>query len=150
MNNLFKESDVQTIIERLEKLTPTSKRGWGKMNVAEMLAHCNVSLETAMGFNFPKRKFIGRIIGKLLKLKFLDKKPMVKNSLTEKDYVTIAAVYSFEKEKIKAIKLVHLFFKNGPEKCTNHPHSYFGKLTPNEWAILKWKHYDHHLRQFGV
>jgi hypothetical protein len=46
--------------------------------------------------------------------------------------------------------MVKSFYDNGPEKCTKHPHPYFGKLSPEEWAILKWKHYDHHLRQFGV
>jgi len=38
----------------------------------------------------------------------------------------------------------------GPAGCTKHPHSFFGKLTPEEWAILSYKHLDHHLRQFGV
>ena len=150
MNNLYNEPDVKDIIERLEKLTPNSKREWGTMNIAQMLAHCNVSLETAMGLNFPKRKFIGRLLGKLLKLKFLDKKPMVKNSPTEDDYVTSSERFDFETEKSKAIYHVRTFYENGPEKCTENAHPYFGKLTPDEWAILKWKHYDHHLRQFGV
>jgi hypothetical protein len=150
MNNLFEEADVKDIISRLEKLTPGAKRQWGTMSVAQMLAHCNVSLETAMGLNFPKRKLIGRILGKLIKRKFLDKKPMVKNSITEDIYVTASDEYEFEKEKERAIELVRTFYENGPEKCTSHPHSYFGKLTPDEWAVLKWKHYDHHLRQFGV
>jgi hypothetical protein len=150
MNSLFNASDVDDIIARLEQLSATSKRQWGTMSVAQMLAHCNVSLETAMGLNFPKRKFIGRIFGKLLKMKFLDSKPMVKNSITEEDYITTNDQYNFEKERIKAIELINRFYKNGPEKCTKHPHSYFGKLTAEEWATLKWKHFDHHLRQFGV
>lgn len=120
------------------------------MSVAQMLAHCNVSLETAMGLNFPKRKFIGRIFGKLLKMKFLDANPMVKNSITEDYYVNANDVYDFEKEKTKSIELIMTFYNNGPEKCTKHPHSYFGKLKPDEWAMLKWKHFDHHLRQFGA
>lgn len=150
MNHLYNPSDVKNIISRLEKLTPTSQRQWGTMDIAQMLAHCNVSLETALGRNFPKRKFIGRLFGKLIKSKFLDSKPMVKNSPTEDSYVTTTNVYEFEKEKKRAIELVQTFYENGPEKCTTHPHAYFGKLTPEEWAILKWKHYDHHLRQFGV
>ncbi len=150
MNNLYNETDVNKIIERLEKLTPAAKRQWGTMDIAQMLAHCNVSLETAMGLNFPKRKFLGRLFGKLLKRKFIDNKPMIKNSVTEDYYITKASVFEFEKEKARAIKLVHSFYINGPEKCTTHKHSYFGSLTPEEWAILKWKHYDHHLRQFGA
>lgn len=150
MNNLYNESDVKDILERLEQLTLNSQRKWVTMDVAQMLAHCNVSLETAMGLNFPKRKFIGRLFGKFLKLKFLDKKPMVKNSITEDAYVTSTNKYDFETEKSKALYLVSTFYENGLKKCTKHPHSCFGKLTPDEWAILKWKHYDHYLRQFGL
>jgi hypothetical protein len=150
MNNLYNKTDVANIVERLEKLTPLAKRQWGTMDVAQMLAHCNVSLETAMGLNFPKRKLVGWLFGKLLKRKFIDSNPMIKNSLTEDHYITTTNVYEFEREKAKAINLVRTFYENGPEKCTTHKHSYFGNLTPNEWAILKWKHFDHHLRQFGA
>jgi len=38
----------------------------------------------------------------------------------------------------------------GPAGCTAHPHSFFGRLKPEEWATLMYKHLDHHLRQFGV
>jgi len=74
---------------------------------------------------------------------------MVKNSITEDIYITSSDKFKFEKEKERAIYLVRTFHENGPSKCTTYPHSYFGKLKPNEWAVLKWKHYDHHLRQFG-
>ena len=70
MNNLYNQTDVQNITARLEKLTPDSKRQWGTMDIAQMLAHCNVSLETALGLNFPKRKLLGRFFGKLIKAKF--------------------------------------------------------------------------------
>ncbi len=150
MNNLYNPSDVKEIIHRLEKLTINAKRQWGTMTVDQMLAHCNISLETAMGLNFPKRKLIGRIFGKLIKRKFLDKKPMVKNSITEDMYITSNNSLEFEKEKNRAIELITTFYENGPEKCTTHPHSYFGRLSPDEWSVLKWKHYDHHLRQFDV
>ena len=48
MNNLFDSTDTAKIIERLNKLTPKSQRLWGKMEVGQMVAHCNASLETAM------------------------------------------------------------------------------------------------------
>jgi hypothetical protein len=46
--------------------------------------------------------------------------------------------------------LVDRFATAGPAGCTRHPHSFFGRLTPEEWATLMYKHLDHHLRQFGV
>lgn len=148
MNNLYNQEDVNGILKRLENLQLNSKRQWGKMDIAQMLAHLNISLETAMGLNFPKRMFIGRIIGKLVKKKFLNEKPMDKNSPTDKSYV-FTDEKEFEKEKTKALQNVKAFFENGPKKCTKHPHSFFGHLTSEEWAVLQWKHFDHHLRQFS-
>jgi hypothetical protein len=149
MYTLFNQSDVSAIVERIEKLSPTSQRQWGKMKVAQMLAHCNVSLETAMGMNFMKRLFIGRIIGPLLKPTVLGKKPFGKNSPTDKSYI-FTGEHDFEKEKSKTTASVNKFFEGGPSGCTIHPHPFFGKLTPEQWGVFQWKHLDHHLRQFGV
>lgn len=84
-----------------------------------------------------------------MKQKFLSDQPLTKNSPTDKNYA-ITDIRNFEKEKNKAIELINTFYKDGPGKCTTHPHSFFGKFTPDEWARLQWKHFDHHLRQFGA
>lgn len=149
METLFHQPDVYNILQRIEKLTPGSERQWGKMNVAQMLAHCNVSMETAMGKNVIKRLFIGRIIGTVLKKSVLSQKPFGKNSPTDKSYVFKSDV-NFEEAKFKTIASVKQFFEGGPSKCTTHPHPFFGKFTPEQWAVFQWKHLDHHLRQFGV
>lgn len=149
MNNLFNQSDTYQILERIEKLTPDSQRQWGKMNVAQMLAHCNKSLETAMGLNFIKRLFIGRIISPFVKPMVLGEKPFGKNSPTDKSYV-FKDNLKFEEEKSTTIASIKKFFEGGPSQCTTHPHPFFGKFTPEEWAVFQWKHLDHHLRQFGV
>ncbi len=149
METLFHQPDVYNILQRIEKLTLGSERQWGKMNVAQMLAHCNVSMETAMGKNVIKRLFIGRIIGTVLKKSVLSQKPFGKNSPTDKSYVFNPDV-NFEEAKFKTITSVKQFFEGGPSKCTTHPHPFFGKFTPEQWAVFQWKHLDHHLRQFGV
>jgi transposase InsO family protein len=56
----------------------------------------------------------------------------------------------FSKERERLSKLLHKFAEGGPAGCTTNPHSFLGKMTPEEWAILAYKHIDHHLRQFGV
>jgi hypothetical protein len=149
MNNLFNQADVTGILERIEKLEPGSRSQWGKMDVGQMLAHCNISLETAMGRNSIKRLFIGRIIGSFLKPKVLGNKPFGKNSPTDKTYI-FKGDHNLETEKPKIIASVKKFFEGGPTQCTVHPHPFFGKFTPQEWAVFQWKHLDHHLRQFGV
>lgn len=150
MNNLFNPSDTSEILTRLEKLKPGAQRHWGKMNANQMLAHCNVSLETAMGLNSPQKlNAFTRFIGKMLKAKFFGDQPFTKNSQTDKSYI-ITGNPDFEKEKEKVIQQIVGFSKGGPAKCTTHTHVFFGPLTPEEWSIMQWKHFDHHLRQFGV
>ena len=56
----------------------------------------------------------------------------------------------FETEQARLSSLVESFGAAGPSCCTDHPHSFFGRMNPDEWAILMYKHVDHHLRQFGV
>jgi hypothetical protein len=46
--------------------------------------------------------------------------------------------------------LIDRFAAAGPAGCTAHPHAFFGSLAPDQWAILMYKHLDHHLRQFGA
>jgi hypothetical protein len=149
MKNLFQPEAVDEIIQRIDKLTPDSQRQWGKMEVAQMLAHCSATLEAAVGEKNPPRMFIGRIFGPIAKRNFLSDKPMPKNAPTDKSYLVIDR-RNFAKEKKRLTDLITQFASGGEEKVTKHPHSFFGKLTPNEWATGMYKHIDHHLRQFGV
>ena len=149
MNNLYNQSDVLGILSRIEKLSSSSQRQWGKMNVEQMLSHLNSFLETALNLNSPKRLLIGRILGSFFKSRYISKKRFSMNSPTHKNYI-FTDIRDFEKERAKSIQLIKQFFDGGISKCTSKPHSFFGKLTPEEWAIAQWKHFDHHLRQFGV
>jgi hypothetical protein len=149
MNNLFDQSDVSDILGRIEKLRPDSPRQWGKMNPAQMLAHCSISLETAMGQHVIKRPFIGKLIGSFFRPVALGKKPFGKNSPTDKSYI-FTDPRNFDEERSKTTGMIKKFFEGGPSGCTNYPHPFFGKFTPEQWAVFQWKHLDHHLRQFGV
>ena len=45
MDSIFNEEISEEFISRIEKLTQESKLKWGKMSVAQMLAHCCVTYE---------------------------------------------------------------------------------------------------------
>ncbi|HYG50859.1 MAG TPA: DUF1569 domain-containing protein [Flavobacteriales bacterium] len=149
MKNLFNPADVSSLVERINNLDPGTQPLWGKMNVAQMLAHCNVSMETFTGKKTIKRLFIGRIVGTLMKKNILSEKPFGRNSPTDKSYV-IKGTPDFEAEKAKAIASLKNIPAAGPSGVTMHPHPFFGHFTPEQWAVFEWKHFDHHLRQFGV
>jgi hypothetical protein len=149
MKNLFQPITLNTIKERIEKLKPTSERQWGKMNVAQMMAHCSAALEVATGRKFPKRILIGRIFGSYLKPILTNDRPLKRNTPTDKSFI-ISDERDFNKEKARLLALIDEFSSGGETKVTRHPHPFFGKITPDEWSSGMFKHLDHHLRQFGV
>ena len=150
MKNLYEATTVKELRERLARLGPGSERQWGKMNVAQAVAHCSRAMEWAVGDSFPPRMFLGRIFGPLAKSKVLrDEKPMGRNGPTAKSLV-VADERELETERTHLGALIDRFAAAGPKGCTTHPHTFFGRLTPEEWAALMYKHLDHHLRQFGA
>ena len=150
MKNLFDPVTAQHVQQRIAQLGPESERLWGKMNAAQMAAHCSVGLELALGEKRPPRVFMGRMIGPMVKRMVLrDEEPWRRNSPTVKILV-IDDARDLKKEQERLRGLVERFAAAGPAGCTAHPHSFFGRLTPEEWSRLMYKHLDHHLRQFGI
>src|SRR3712207_2442369 len=126
MKNIFEPEVLEEIKQRINKLQPNTKRQWGKMEVAQMMAHCSAALEVAAGEKFPPRIFIGRILGPLIRPAFSNDKPYKKNSPTDKSFLVIDQ-RNFEKEKRRLIDLATKFSTGGEANCTRHPHSFFGK-----------------------
>jgi hypothetical protein len=150
MKNLFEATRVEEVKERILRLRPDSERLWGRMSAAQAVAHCSAGVELALGDRLPPQMLLGRILGRMLKPKVLgNDEPMRRNSPTVKGLV-VQDERDLGKEQERLRGLIDRFAAGGPAGCTKHPHSFFGRLTPAEWAILMYKHLDHHLRQFGV
>ena len=150
MKNLFEVAMVDEVKQRMTQLRPDSQRLWGKMNAAQAVAHCTSGLELALGDRRPPRLLIGRIIGPIIKSKaFREDEPMRRNSPTVQGLV-VRDERDLDTERQRLCKMIDRFAAAGPQGCTAHPHSFFGRLTPEEWSMWMYKHLDHHLQQFGV
>ena len=151
MKNLFDEMVAKEVKTRLGKLGPRSERQWGKMTASQMLAHCSVSMQWAAGEVIPEKAALPvRLMGRLVKLfVFRNDEPLRKNSPTAKSLI-VTGERDLDRERERLSGLIDKFAAGGAAGCTRNPHSFFGKMTPEEWAILTYKHLDHHLRQFGV
>lgn len=150
MKNLFEPSAVNEVKTRLGKLRPDSPRQWGKMAPAQAVAHLAVTMEWAVGDKTEPRMLLGRIFGPLVKPKLLgNEEPMRRNAPTSKSLV-VSDGRDLGQERARLSALIDRFAAGGPDGCTKEPHTFFGRLTAEEWAKLMYKHADHHLRQFGV
>lgn len=149
MSSLFAVKAAAEIVRRLQGLRPDTRAQWGKMDVAQMLAHCQVALNVALGEVALKRGLIGILFGGIAKKKLTAPEPFGKNLPTGPEF-RIKDRRDFAKEQATLIALVQRFQRAGPNGLTKKPHPFFGPLTSSEWDTLQWKHLDHHLRQFGA
>jgi Protein of unknown function (DUF1569) len=146
--HLLQLETYHIMLGRLEKLSPSSASVWGKMDVAQMMAHLAANLEMAMGEKRVTRNLIGRIFGSIAKRQTLTN-GILRNSQTD-PRVKISDRREFHTEQEGLRIQLERFVQRGEAGITRQPHPFFGRMTANEWARLQYVHLDHHLKQFGV
>lgn len=148
MKNLFDKETYTEITNRINTLTPNSQRKWGKMNVAQMLAHCKEAFKVPLSDKKMPRMLIGLLIGWVFKKKLYNEEPWKRNLPTAPNFI-IKDERDFEKEKKELTGLIDQFYTGGPDKVGRFPHPMFGSFTSGQWGKAMYKHIDHHLVQFG-
>lgn len=150
MKSLFNEVEYSEIRKRVENLKPDNARQWGKMTIAQMLAHCSIGFEKAIG-KLPfedKSNFIMRTLVKKIVLNAVKKGDLGKNQKTFPDY-EIKNDKDFETEKARLLENLDTFYKFG-DKDEIGRHPYFGKFSKDYWGALQYVHTNHHLTQFSA
>ncbi len=149
-NNIFREETVSNVIQRIQALTPETIPQWGKMQVAQMLAHCNVTYEMVYDNIHPKpNAFMKLILKAFVKKQVVSEKPYPKNGKTAPQFL-VTTEKNFDVEKERLINYVEKTKSLGEDHFDGKESHSFGKLNKVEWNMMFYKHLDHHLRQFGV
>jgi len=150
MQTLFDQKAHQEVLRRLEQLTEDATPNWGKMNVSQMVKHCQMPLLVATG-----KMELTENVGVLKKLVLKIYKPIMYNDkrwpesvTTPKDFL-VTGTYDFENERAQLIVIINDFHDKAYNMHWPH-HPYFGKFSTDQWGKMQFKHLDHHLRQFGV
>ena len=82
-DNLFTPAGLEATKQRIQRLQPDTTPQWGKMNVAQMLAHCNVAYEIQYTDKHPRPGALQRFFIKLLaKQQVVGPKPYPRNGRT--------------------------------------------------------------------
>ena len=115
-----------------------------------MLLHVNEALGTATGDTTTKTPFVLKLMAPMIKKVVMSPKPYKEGLPTAKEFIIKADNLDFEKEKAALLIRLNKFITNGEAKVEGLKHPAFGKLTAYEWGFSQWKHFDHHLKQFGV
>lgn len=149
MKNLFDKSAYTEIINRINSLSLQSQRQWGKMTVAQMLAHSKEAFKVPLSNKKMPRSILGLLVGWMIKSKLYNDQPCKHNLPTAPNFI-IKDDRDFEKEKQELVAMISQFHHAGPGNVGKYPHPMFGTFTPEQWGQSMYKHLDHHLMQFGV
>jgi len=150
MKDIFDSNITQEVVERINKLTPETSAQWGKMHVAQMLAHCSVAYEMIYEDKHAPVKGLKKILVKMLiKPLVVGSKPYKKNIRTAPAFV-VTDTKIFDSERGRLIAFIERTQKLGRVHFENKDSNSFGPLSANEWNSMLYKHLDHHLTQFGA
>ncbi len=150
MKNVLNETGRGEIAGRLARLEAGAGRRWGKMDAAQMCAHCASVLETATGSVPTTQKLIGVLLAPFVRGTLLrSETPMMRGAPTDPRFA-VADPRDFAREKARLTAAFARFCDAGVSGLDGVVHPFFGRMTGDEWGILQYKHLDHHLRQFGV
>lgn len=149
MKSFFEEQSYEELLSRINQLSPSTQPGWGKMDVAQMMHHCQKPLELALGRNTIKKPGLFlRMMVPLFKSALYNDKLWKQGMQTAPEYV-VSDPKEFETEK-NALLAVSADFHAERDRESWPRHPMFGNLTQEQWGKMQYKHLDHHLRQFGV
>ncbi|MEX0778101.1 MAG: DUF1569 domain-containing protein [Balneolales bacterium] len=149
MKTIFDKPTREVLISRINSLNRNSNAQWGKMNISQMVRHCTLWDEMALGKTKLKQVFVGRLFGKMaLKSMIKDEKPLQRNIGSLPELIIIEPSGDLEILKKQWItSLEEYAYLNDDHEFI---HSFFGKLNKKQTGLLVYKHTSHHLRQFGV
>lgn len=154
MESLFESDVAESLVSRIQALTPDSQAQWGTMTVAQMLAHCSVPFDQAYDPDYQTAhprppRFVRAILRLVVKPTVVGPKPYKRNMRTVPAFV-VSDERDFAVEKARLIDYVRQLQRDGAGAFEGRQAHSFGPMTASEWNVLFHKHTDHHLTQFGV
>lgn len=148
--DIFNKEVSEQVIARLSSLSAQSQPKWGKMNVAQMLAHCSVTYEMVYTDKHAKPNgFMRWMLKTFVKKVVVGDKPYKHNSRTAPQFL-ITDEREFEAERSRLIDFIRKTQALGRKEFEGKESNSFGNCTANEWNSMFYKHLDHHLQQFGA
>lgn len=151
MKNTLTPEGKRAILDRLEKLAPDTPARWGSMKVNQMLAHMNDAHKIALGMKSAEDKsnFYTHNIMFPVAVYLLPSWPKGEKTAPELDQKQAGSkAKDFYTELEFLYKMMDILEEREESKL--QPHPMFGRLSKKQWSDLLYKHFDHHLRQFGV
>lgn len=151
MKTLASAAVLQSIVERISRITPDRTALWGRMNAHQMLCHLTDSYQVPMGGKKTAMAsgILQRTAMRYVALHVPLQWPKGIATMPEIDQlIGGTSPTQFEADRAKLIDTIRRFAALPPD-FEWVPHPIFLHLSRWEWMRWGYLHPDHHLRQFG-
>ncbi|MGN7758493.1 DUF1569 domain-containing protein [Chryseobacterium sp. 22532] len=141
----------EEIVYRISLLTKNTPQRWGKMNVSQMLRHCDFVLQIALRkVELPELNFFLAAIGIVTKIEMQIFNNGIPRNMPTFQKLIVNFECDFDESKTNLLNTLKDFRTTSENKDLPDYHRLFGKMTEKDWGFLEYKHLDHHLKQFNV
>jgi hypothetical protein len=146
MKSLWNGPDRRDLDARIARLTPEHRPLWGRMTAPQMVVHLADAVRMATGeLPIPMKKTFARhpVIKQLL----IYVVPFPRGVPTAKQLQRVPGEWTTDLADLRSM-LEQFAARDRSAAWPAHP--FFGPLGAHAWGVLTRRHFDHHLRQFGV
>ncbi len=147
MKSFFQEKARSEILKRLNRINPDSSAHWGTMNASQMICHLSDQLRMGLG-DIATAPPAGPFRHWPINWIMISLVPWPKGKAQAPKEAFTNPPETWNEDINKLEKLAHRFGES--DRKQEWPlHPLFGKMTGDMWGRLSYRHFDHHLRQFG-
>lgn len=148
LKSLGNPGNRRELFDRLARLDPEQPPRWGRLTAPRMLAHLCDQMRLAL---LQEASAHARGPGSYPVIRelslYLLPWPRAKIQGPPEAFDADPAEWSEDMATLR--ELVDAFLRRGADEAwPDHPH--FGRMSQRSWSVFCYRHFDHHLRQFGV
>jgi hypothetical protein len=147
---MFNAADRAAIVARVDRLVTDAPRRWGKMTAPQMVWHLDAQLRWLLGELEVKPRGNAILRSALMKWYIIDSPlPWPRGKAPTAPELARHAPGEWSQDIAKLKLDLERWAARGQEQgaCV---HAAFGPLDGRQTGKLIWRHFDHHLQQFGV
>jgi hypothetical protein len=148
MPTMFEPEVRRRMVDRLGRLGPDTPARWGRMNAPQMIWHLNAQLRHLLG-EFEARRRPGPMGNPVLRWLIIDVLPWPRGGAPSAPEFLAFAPGAWERDVADLTERLERWTARG-EGTMVPEHPAFGALDGRTMGRLLWKHWNHHLTQFGA
>jgi hypothetical protein len=119
------------------------------MEPAQLLPHLATGIRLALGEQKLEGSPPGPLRAAIFRYLAIYLLPWPKGKLQAPRGAFSTPSLGWERDREIVAQLIERFAVTAPETL-EAAHPSFGRMTPRDWDVLQYRHFDHHLRQFGA